>query len=100
MNLRRRARSDERGAVAVEFALIALPLILLLFLIVESAFLMKDYVVRQQRRPQRRTHRVGLGRRWAGHVRRERQSAAVHAGERPCLRPGGRRRDPDDRDAR
>lgn len=44
MNLRRRARSDERGAAAVEFALIAMPLILLLFIIVESAFLMKDYV--------------------------------------------------------
>jgi hypothetical protein len=40
-----RARSDdERGAAAVEFALIAMPLILLLFMIVEAAFLMKDYV--------------------------------------------------------
>jgi Flp pilus assembly pilin Flp len=44
VNLRRRARKDERGAAAVEFALIALPLILLMFIIVESAFLMKDYV--------------------------------------------------------
>jgi hypothetical protein len=41
---RRRERTDERGAAAVEFALIALPLILLLFVIVEAAFLMKDYV--------------------------------------------------------
>ncbi|PUA81606.1 TadE/TadG family type IV pilus assembly protein [Nocardioides currus] len=44
MNVRRRARSEERGAAAVEFALIAMPLILLMFMIVESAFLMKDYV--------------------------------------------------------
>ena len=44
MHLSRRARKDERGAAAVEFALIALPLILLMFIIVESAFLMKDYV--------------------------------------------------------
>ncbi|HXH81285.1 TadE/TadG family type IV pilus assembly protein [Nocardioides sp.] len=39
-----RARSDERGAAAVEFALIAMPLILLLFMIVEASLLMKDYV--------------------------------------------------------
>ena len=39
-----RARSEERGAAAVEFALIAMPLILLLFMIIEAAFLMKDYV--------------------------------------------------------
>lgn len=44
MKLRRRSRSDERGAAAVEFALIAMPLVMLLFIILESAFLMKDYV--------------------------------------------------------
>jgi hypothetical protein len=44
VQLSRRARKDERGAAAVEFALIAMPLILLMFMIVESAFLMKDYV--------------------------------------------------------
>jgi len=39
-----RTRDSERGAAAVEFALIAMPLILLLFMIAEAAFLMKDYV--------------------------------------------------------
>jgi hypothetical protein len=39
-----RRKRGERGAAAVEFALIAMPLIILLFVIVEAAFLMKDYV--------------------------------------------------------